>query len=268
MTAPATATATAVTADRGNAWGRAARRLGGAIAATYREGGRAFVAAPLLVAIVVVPEALQHVAEIRLGMFDSRDAARVLQNDPTRWAFGYAKVAGFLISILLLARYVALGSVRAAMQVRPATLLRVLLAVALTVAAAWPFEQLQARTTSLPADLALGTVSALIQAGLTLYLVGALLDDRTLSLRAAFAERWPTALVLCLLVAAVFIPCQALHSANHLWALGRPDAVVWALMAFDSLWIGLMAALLGAALAVGHRSRLTWKGWGAARETE
>lgn len=247
------------------AWGGAARRIGGAIVATYRGGGRAMVAAPLLVAIAVVPEAVQHVVEIRLGMFGSREAFRTLADDPIRWTFGYAKVAGFVLAILLLARFVALGSVRAALRVGPMTLMRLLLAMALTFVAALPFEWLQARATAPAVDVSLGVLSALIQAGLTLYVVGALLDDRALTLRAAFTERWPTALVLMLLVALAFVPAQALHMANHRLALGRPDAVIWAVMAFDALLVGLLAALLGAALAVGYRTGLTWRGWCVAR---
>jgi hypothetical protein len=37
--------------------------------------------------------------------------------------------------------------------------------------------------------------------------------------------------------------------------------MVWALMAFDALWVGLFAALVGTALFVGARAPLTWRGW-------
>ena len=32
-------------------------------------------------------------------------------------------------------------------------------------------------------------------------------------------------------------------------------------MAFDALWVGLFAALVGTALCVGARASLTWRGW-------
>ena len=32
-------------------------------------------------------------------------------------------------------------------------------------------------------------------------------------------------------------------------------------MLFDSLWVGIMAACLGTALAVGYAAGPTWRGW-------
>lgn len=79
--------------------------------------------APGLVALAVVPEFMQHVAEIRLGMFESLADARALAIDPTHWAFGYVKLAGFGLAILLLARLWATGgSPRRAALVRPVVL--------------------------------------------------------------------------------------------------------------------------------------------------
>lgn len=50
--------------------------VGRAIAAQVRLGFGLFRTAPLAVAIVILPEFLQHIAEIQIGMFDSREAAR------------------------------------------------------------------------------------------------------------------------------------------------------------------------------------------------
>jgi hypothetical protein len=44
-----------------------------------------------------------------------------------------------------------------------------------------------------------------------------------------------------------------LHGWHHSVALGQPEPIVWALMVWDSLWVGLMAALTGSALFVGYR---------------
>lgn len=96
-----------------------------------------------------------------------------------------------------------------------------------------------------------------------MYLVGALLDDRTTSLRRSFGKRLPTALLITLLAALAFVPAQALHMYNHMLALGQPPLIVWALMVFDSLWVGLLTALLGSALFVGYRAGPSWRGWTA-----
>jgi hypothetical protein len=71
----------------------------------------------------------------------------------------------------------------------------------------------------------------------------------------------PAAILLCVLAAIAFAPSQLLHMVNHKLALGQPLPIVWALMIFDALWVGLFAGLVGSALFVGSRTGLTWKGW-------
>jgi hypothetical protein len=91
-------------------------------------------------------------------------------------------------------------------------------------------------------------------------LLAALLETRV-GIRAAFTERLPTALLVVVLSALAFVPAQAAHTGHHLAALGQPEALVWALMIWDSLWVGLMAALIGSALFVAYRSGPSWSGW-------
>ena len=71
----------------------------------------------------------------------------------------------------------------------------------------------------------------------------------------------PAGIFLSVLAATAFGPAQALHMANHKLAMGQPLATVWALMAFDALWVGLFAALVGSAVFVGVKTGLTWRGW-------
>lgn len=239
----------------------AARGIGSAILDTYRLGGRMFVAAPLMLAIAMVPEFVQHVAEIKLGMFASADAFRSLANDPTRWSFGYAKVTGFVLAILFTARFRAVGSVRTAFLIPPRDLLRLVLAIALTFVAALPFEWLGKQALPPALDWTAQAVSALVQSGLTVFVAAALFGDREMTLAGAFGRYLPTALMIALLAAVAFVPSQALHMANHKLALGQPAALVWALMIWDTLVVGLLAGLVGSALWVGYRSGATWRGW-------
>ena len=78
---------------------------GQALARLYPMGISLVWKAPLVLALVVVPEFLQHVAEIQLGMFDSKARAIAVANDPTRWAFGYAKIAGLVLAFFAAARF-------------------------------------------------------------------------------------------------------------------------------------------------------------------
>jgi hypothetical protein len=48
------------------------RDVGRAAYETYRLGGTMVLAAPLLLLIAVLPEFLQHAAEIHIGMFELR----------------------------------------------------------------------------------------------------------------------------------------------------------------------------------------------------
>ena len=229
----------------------AVRRTGAAIGRTCRLGARTMTAAPLLVAVAMVPEFLQHVAEIRLGMFDSIAAARALADDHTRWLFGYAKVAGFTLAILLVARFWATGSVRGAILMRPRPLLRAVFALGVLLGAGYIGEQLIAQVAAQPLRAALSVLNWVAQMGLTVWFVAALVEDEDTTLRLALTRRLPRALLLFVLLACAFIPAQALHLVDHRLALGQPAAIVWALMVWDTLIIGLMTALLGSALWVG-----------------
>lgn len=239
----------------------AARAVGLAIWTSYKLGGRTWIAAPALAAIVVVPEFVQHAVEIQLGMFTSVDAFRAHADDPLRWGFGYAKLAGFVLAILMTARFWALGSVRRALLVPPRTLRHVALALAGALALAWPFDWLGRQGLPLAANAPLQLIGYVLNAGAMLYVVGALLGDPELRLHRSFTTLLPAALLLTLLLILAFAPAQALHLANHKLAMGQGTPLVWALMTFDALWVGLFAALLGAALHVGYRTGLSWRGW-------
>ena len=241
--------------------GGALRSMGGAVIETYRRGGRMAIVAPGILAIAMLPEFLQHIAEIHLGMFDSIGRFRALANDPLRWAFGYAKVAGFTIAILCAARFCAVGSIRRTLLIRPATLLRVTLGLVVGFAVAWPFTLLDDRGVSPAINIPLQILSAAIQGGFLVYIVGALLEEASVTPRRAMTSLLPAAIVTSVLAALAFAPAQALHMATHKLALGRSLPIVWALMTFDALWVGLFAGLVGAALFVGVRTGLTWHGW-------
>jgi hypothetical protein len=88
---------------------------------------------------------------------------------------------------------------------------------------------------------------------LIVYLVGALVGDREMTLRAAFTRGWTVVPPMALFCVAAFWPASTLHSYAHTLAIGAEPALVWTLMAADSLVVGLLAALLGSALAVSYR---------------
>ncbi len=207
--------------------------------------------APWLLLPILLTEGVQHVVEIQLGMFASRADFVALQNDATRWAFGYAKVAGLLISILLVARAVALGSASRAVRPRWRPMVMLVAILALTFALDFAFNSAVAR--AIAPDALLQGLNILLQTMLTVPLLAALFEDEWASVRAAGWRLIPALLLSLLLAALAFVPMQLLHSANHDWALGAPLPAVWALMLFDTVWVALLALMVGSATAIGWR---------------
>ncbi len=227
------------------------RRFGALCLDLYRRGGRAMVIATPLVALAVVPEFLQHIVEIKLGMFASIEAARAHGADPLRMGFGYAKIAGLVLAMFAVARFWWTGSVGAALRVTPRALLRVALAIGLWFAWELPFDLLGRVVTNPLARAPLMILAAAGQMMICVYLVGALLDDRTMTLR-RFLGQWRAALLMLVLIVLAYGPSFALHMATHRVALGLHEALVGGIMAFDALVVGLLAALAGTALALGY----------------
>jgi hypothetical protein len=207
---------------------------------------------PWLLLPILLAEGAQHVAEIQLGMFASREAFQSLAADPTRMAFGYAKLAALLISMLIVARAVALGSARRALRPEWRSLGVLAALIALTFALDWGFKSDAAR--ALAPDMALQGINMILQSALMILILAALFEDRWPMLRAARWRAVGAFLLSGLLAALALLPMQLLHGLNHTWALGGAPVLVWGLMAFDTLWVALMALLVGTGMAIGWRT--------------
>lgn len=240
--------------------GSALKGTGLRIVAAYRLGGRTMLAAPVIAAVAILPELAQHVVEIKLGMFASIDAFRALADDPARWAFGYAKLAGFWLAILATARFWAVeGDV--ARAIRPGWSAAGRLSAGIGLAVLQSLLMKAVAGHGVVIDTVASLLSLLLQCSLFVYLVGSLLGDERATLRWSFTAGWPRALFMTLLLALTFAPCQMLHMAGHRLAIGSPVPVVWGVMLLDGLFVGLFAALAGSAMVVGYRFGPSWRGW-------
>jgi len=257
MTAQANRASRIATATR-----RGAINIGRAILDMYKLGFTAWWLVPGFVAISAATEFAQHVAEIRMGMFTSREVAHAIANSALRWDFGYVKLAGLGIAMILIGRYWAVGrSWRRALFVPLPVVGKTLVAVAVFVGVGLA---LSSNWLVLPTalDIARSVVSFILQTGLMAWIAGIVFEDDTITLRRAFTERFPTAIVMtALFFMAILVPSQFVHGLDHKFALGQPAVVVWLLMTFDALVVGTMAALAGSGLYVGYKSGLTWRGW-------
>lgn len=207
---------------------------------------------PAVVALVVLPEFAQHVAEIHLGMFDSVAAAKLAGNDPLRWAFGYAKIAGLVLTFIASARFWWCRAHGGRWyDIRRLAWVRLVIGFVLFMAIG-SIGELFALIADRKAPVAVSIVFSLLSLPFLFVMLAGLFGDRVTPMKALIAKSWPWLLLLALLLPLLFAPLSWLHGMNHKWALGAPDAMVWALMIFDSLVVGLMASSVGAALFVAY----------------
>jgi len=192
---------------------------------------------------------------VNAGMFASKAAFNAHAMDPERWQFGYFKIAGLVLSILAAARFWA---ARRAGQsfFDPHAIAWKAFGVALLInGAATALTYLAGQ--AVPAQFKQATDLALMVVTLPLLplLVAPLLGMGDFTLRRAYTAGWWIALRTALVVAAWFAPLQWLHGFNHKLAMGQPDALVWALMVWDSLVVGLMACVMGTGLHHGFTGK-------------
>lgn len=213
--------------------------------------------APAIPLIAVIPEFIQHVVEINLGMFDSRDLARALSDDPTRWAFGYAKLAGYLITILAAVRFWA-GRAHGLKWYSPKNFALKVFGLALLLNAV---VMILEAVIEGPLKVAVGVnVTEAFSVGISIatlpllvLLVAGLVGDKNATVGSVYRTGWLAALRIVLFSAVVLIPLMALHSYNHTLAIGSDTTLVWGIMIFDSLLIGLLAVGWGTAIHHGYQ---------------
>jgi hypothetical protein len=223
-----------------------------AVTEVYRKGFTLIVAAPVVAAIAVVPEFMQHVAEIQLGMFASREAFAALAMDPTRLAFGAVKVVGLIVAMLAAARYWACeGSLKRTFAMPLRDVGRTVFAIALNALVSLPASF----TGGLPAPLhySVTAICWILSLLLFAYAVGAVIGDREMTLARSLRRGWRFVPWIALLGAAGYVPTMALHMGAHWQAIGSPEPIVWLVMALDALVVGLLATLVGSALYVSYR---------------
>lgn len=232
------------------------REFGSRLIAVIRDGFRIWWLAPLIPLVAALPEFAQHVAEIQLGMFDSREAAQAIGNSDTRWAFGYVKLAGYFVAILLAIRFWSARGEGTPWWSPKGVAWRVF-GFALLLNLAVSFANAGIGLIIAGKDPRIGEAAGIVVSILTLpvvvLLVAGLVGDKKATVARAYRHGWMAALRIGLFSAVVLAPLMWLHGQNHAWAMGQPGALVWALMVFDSLVVGLLAAGWGTAIHHGYR---------------
>ena len=229
-----------------------ARRIGEVL----RDSGRIWLLAPVIPFIAVVAEFIQHVAEINLGMFDDIETARAVSNSDARWAFGYAKLAGYLVAILAAIRFWAArrdGLPWWSMKGIAWKVFGIALVANVFVGLASTGIEYGAAHYGETVVQAVSIAFSIITLPIFVMLIAGLVGDRSTTLASVYRTSWGAALRIVIFSAIVLVPLMWLHSQNHVWAMGADKALVWALMVFDSLVVGLLAGAWGTAIHHGYR---------------
>ena len=200
--------------------------------------------ATTIVLIAFLGELLQHVAEIQLGMFATREAFVARQSSFGRLAFGAIKVSALLITIAWTARWLASRhrDSRPGLD-GPTDWFRLIVFSAISVA-----------------TLLLVLFAPILQGRLRLVALGvfvvANIPVSRIAMDALFAQprqTWRQAVrrrprpALSEMVVILLVPLlMFLHFKNHSLAFGAPSAIVWALMVWDAVLVAVLAVMLGA----------------------
>ncbi len=228
------------------------KRAGLALARLYPKGVSLFWVAPATVALVVIPELAQHIAEIYLGMFDSRASALAVSDAPLRMAFGYAKVAGLVLAFFATARFWWNRQHGGRWwDVREIGWSRFLAGFVIFFGIGTLPELLESQMDEdfrqwLSAAWAVMLLPALF------VLLSGLFGDLDAPIRDMWRRAWVWLLLTALLLVIGYGPAFWLHGMNHKWAIGASPALIWSLMIFDSLLVGLMAGLTGTGFYLGY----------------
>ena len=229
------------------------RSFASALLATFRNGPRLWWLAPLIPLFAFFPVFAQHVAEIKLGMFASPEAFKALQNDLTRWAFGYAKIAGLFLAIFASARYWSLptASRNRWWDLRNVAWRQLLLGIALNLALSAALYLLKAGLSATAFDVVNVAVS-LASLPVMVFMLGALFGDQTVNLRSCYRTGWLQGLAMAAFFLLAMVPPQFFHRLDHTLAMSAPTPAIWALMLWDAVLVSFMACWAGAGLAAGY----------------
>lgn len=233
--------------------------FGSRLGQTLRDGLRLWWLAPLIPLISAIPEMAQHVAEIQLGMFLGGEATRAAADDPLRWAYGYAKIAGLLVAMIFAARFWATRGTDLPWW-SPKGIVWPALVGSIAAQAAVTVIMVSIKPL---VGAPMGTVIELLVSIATLplfvWMMGSLLGDRRMTLARSYTHGWGAVIRIALLSLIPFGIGQVVHIGNHMLAMGAPAPAVWVLMVWDSFVVGTMAAWMGTAL---HHGYLPLRGQG------
>lgn len=218
----------------------------------YALASKFAVALPLIFALPVAVEAIQHVIEWRIGMFESAAMASAVENHPARSGWAYIKIGTLVLMGWWVWRFLGFAGDRVR-TMRWDSFAAARYSLVLIFSAALTMLEMQVggllggAFDSSRYLLLAGVGSMLVAMALELYFapwkVGAALGDPKAGLAASFKAMhgniaWSFGLTL-----AMFFPIMILHYALGLLPIVLPPVAGAILLALDSLLVGYLAIL-------------------------
>lgn len=232
----------------------------------YRGSWRFAIACPLLFAVPVIAEVVQHAAEWQIGMYESFKAAQAVEGDGLRMATGFIKTLALALALpgYWFLRYLAHGGSGAAARTIEPRALRLFAGVmawglAWAAVGLWGGAPFRAAGVGQDMIFRLGVATFLALTVFEIYLAcwktGAANGNSALGFKRSIGlvrgHFWWSLAVYVL----AFLPLLVLHYLLGLGAIGRPEPVANAMLVADSALIGFLAlTMIGSNFAIARRA--------------
>lgn len=228
----------------------------GAVRQVYARVPALIKAVPLVALLVFAAEMLQHIVEIRLGMYVRGQLGE--KEQATRLIFGAVKVVAIFLALLFALRWWRFeGNTRRAARPTVALLKGLGIVILVQVGGELVVMALGAAMGQVLHPEGIGPRIALLAGPILVWIlvatylypwyVGLLAEDSAMTLRRSIdgirGRLWSS----FGLFLAGFLPAMIVHYALGYAAVGRPEPLVWALMLVDSAVVALLALLIASA---------------------
>lgn len=220
----------------------------------YGGAWRYLLACPLLFAVPALAEFVQHVIEMRIGMYESIAAAQAVEGNDLRLGWGVVKAMALVVALYWVARFLILPGGAAVAGRLDRQAVRLYLPVLLwslgwTVLLLWGGRLMTSAglgALTLAAGAAASAFLFVADVLLSPWKTGAALGNPALGfVRSIGLVGWRVWWGMIFNIVAVLPPMVA-HYALGFLAIGRGAALAWPLLAADAVLVGYLGAVLAA----------------------
>ena len=219
----------------------------------FARSGRYALLCPILFLIPVGLEMIQHAVEIHGGMYVDADRMRAAGDDPLRMAMGHIKVIALFLVGYWAARFLVFGDDPAAARRVDPRAVRLFVPVMiwglfwLIVVQDGPLVAAGLGVSPATTGIVLGSVmvaSLFFEPLLSAWKISAAAANPTIGFIGSIRLTRPIYFRALGLSLIAMIPLMIAHYALAYFALGKAPAMVWTLMAIDSLLVGYMGVTM------------------------